>query len=326
VLCINDESTGEHIICGAGELHLEICLKDLAEDHACCEIVQSKPVVSFRETVIAKSSMPCLSKSANKHNRIWMEASPLQEGISEAVEAGEIQARQEVKARAKILAERWEWDLADARRIWAFGPEATGPNILVDVSKGVQYLNEIKDSVVAGFQLATHDGVLCEENMRNVRMDITDASLHADNIHRGGGQIIPMARCSMYAAQLTAQPRLMEPVYLVDITCPDSAIGGIYSTLNARRGHVFGQEQRPGTPLYQIKAYLPVMESFGFTSDLRAQTSGQAFPQCVFDHWQIVSGDPFEPDNTTATVVKETRKRKGLALEVPPLDRFLDKL
>jgi elongation factor 2 len=326
VLCISDESTGEHIICGAGELHLEICLKDLAEDHACCEIVQSKPVVSFRETVIAKSNMACLAKSANKHNRIWCEASPMSEGLAEAIEEGEIEPRQEAKVRAKILAERFEWDLTDARRIWAFGPEGTGCNLLVDVSKGVQYLNEIKDSVVAGFQLAANDGVLCDENMRGVRIDITDASLHADNIHRGGGQIIPTARRVIYAAQLTASPRLMEPVYMVDITAPDTAIGGIYSTLNARRGHVFGQEQRPGTPLYQIKAYLPVMESFGFTSDLRAQTSGQAFPQCVFDHWQIVSGDPFEADTTTAHVVKDTRKRKGLSVDVPPLDRFLDKL
>jgi elongation factor 2 len=282
--------------------------------------------VSFRETVTAKSSQACLAKSANKHNRIWTECSPMQDGLAECIENGEITARQEAKARAKVLAERFEWDLTDARRIWAFGPEGTGCNVLVDTSKGVQYLNEIKDSCVAGFQLATNEGVLCDENMRGIRIDITDASLHADNIHRGGGQIIPTARRSFYAAQYTAQPRLMEPVYLVDITCPDSAIGGIYSTLNARRGQVFGQEQRPGTPLYQVKAYLPVMESFGFTSDLRAQTSGQAFPQCVFDHWQIVSGDPFDESSTTANIIKETRKRKGMPIEMPPLDRYLDKL
>jgi translation elongation factor EF-G len=92
----------------------------------------------------------------------------------------------------------------------------------------------------------------------------------------------------IYAAELTAQPRLCEPVYLVEIQAPESALGGIYSTLNTKRGMVFEEMQRPGTPMYNIKAYLPVVESFGFTSVLRANTSGQAFPQCVFDHWEVM--------------------------------------
>jgi elongation factor 2 len=103
-------------------------------------------------------------------------------------------------------------------------------------------------------------------------------------------------------------------------------MGGIYSTLNRRRGHVISEEQRPGTPLYNVKAYLPVMESFGFTADLRSQTSGQAFPQCVFDHWQIVQGDPCDVGGKVYPIVAATRKRKGLPEEIPPLDRFMDKL
>merc|ERR1719494_870806 len=102
-----------------------------------------------------------------------------------------------------------------------------GPNLLVDASKGVQYLNEIKDSVVAGFQWATKEGVMCDENMRNIRFNILDVTLHADAIHRGGGQIIPTARRVLYACVLTAQPALQEPVYLVEIQCPDVARGGI---------------------------------------------------------------------------------------------------
>eukprot|EP00300_Choanocystis_sp_HF-7_P027078 c32140_g1_i1.p2 GENE.c32140_g1_i1~~c32140_g1_i1.p2 ORF type:complete len:851 (-),score=217.70 c32140_g1_i1:16-2469(-) len=325
VLCISDEATGEHIVAGAGELHLEICLKDLAEDHAGIEIKVSEPVVSYRETVTARSDRTCLSKSANKHNRIFAEMGPLDEGLADAIEKGDIAPRQDPKERAKYLADEFNWDPTDAKKIWAFGPEGTGPNLCIDISKAVQYLNEIKDSIVAGFALATQDGVLCDENMRGVRADIMDAVLHADTIHRGGGQIIPTARRVFYACQLTAQPRLLEPVFLVEITCPDNAIGGIYSTLTTRRGHVFSQEQRAGTPLYQIKAYLPVMESFGFTADLRAQTGGQAFPQCVFDHWQTISGSPFEP-GMVADVIRKCRERKGLTVEIPELDRFLDKL
>ncbi|XP_031206183.1 elongation factor 2, partial [Mastomys coucha] len=149
---------------------------------------------------------------------------------------------------------------------------------------GVQYLNEIKDSVVAGFQWATKEGALCEENMRGVRFDVHDVTLHADAIHRGGGQIIPTARRCLYASVLTAQPRLMEPIYLVEIQCPEQVVGGIYGVLNRKRGHVFEESQVAGTPMFVVKAYLPVNESFGFTADLRSNTGGQAFPQCVFDH------------------------------------------
>jgi len=125
---------------------------------------------------------------------------------------------------------------------------------------------------------------------------------------------------------LTAKPALMEPVYLVEIQCPENAMGGIYSVLNRRRGHVFAEDQKPGTPIHMIKAYLPVMESFGFTADLRSHTSGQAFPQCVFDHWQVLAGDPLEDNSKTNAIVLAIRKRKGLGEGVPPLDRFLDKL
>jgi len=324
VRCYIEES-GEHIVAGAGELHLEICLKDLQDEFTGVELKTTDPVVSFRETVTDKSNQTCLSKSPNKHNRLYLTAEPFADGLSEAIEDGKITPRDDPKARARELSEKYGWDVTEARKIWCFGPETTGPNTLVDVSKGVQYLNEIKDSFVAAFQWATKEGVLCEENMRSIKYNIHDVTLHTDAIHRGGGQIIPTARRVIYACQLTASPRLMEPVYLVEIQCPESAMGGIYATLNRRRGHVISEEQRPGTPLYNVKAYLPVMESFGFTADLRSATSGQAFPQCVFDHWQVIQGDPLVPGKPQ-DIVLATRKRKGLALEIPPLDRFLDKL
>ncbi|CAO2641325.1 Elongation factor 2, partial [Lemmus lemmus] len=325
VQCIIEES-GEHIIAGAGELHLEICLKDLEEDHACIPIKKSDPVVSYRETVSEESNVLCLSKSPNKHNRLYMKARPFPDGLAEDIDKGEVSARQELKARARYLAEKYEWDVAEARKIWCFGPDGTGPNILTDITKGVQYLNEIKDSVVAGFQWATKEGALCEENMRGVRFDVHDVTLHADAIHRGGGQIIPTARRCLYASVLTAQPRLMEPIYLVEIQCPEQVVGGIYGVLNRKRGHVFEESQVAGTPMFVVKAYLPVNESFGFTADLRSNTGGQAFPQCVFDHWQILPGDPFDNSSRPCQVVAETRKRKGLKEGIPALDNFLDKL
>merc|ERR1712042_148612 len=323
---IYSEESGEHIIAGAGELHLEICLKDLEEDHACIPIKKSEPVVSYRETVSDESSQICLSKSPNKHNRLYMKAHPMPEGMADEIEEKKITPRDDVKARARYLVEKYEWDVNDCRKIWCFGPDQTGANMVIDVTKGVQFLNEIKDSVKAGFDWATKEGVLCDENMRGIRFDLHDVTLHADAIHRGGGQVIPTARRVLYACCLTASPRLLEPVYLVEVQCPEQAMGGIYGVLNRKRGHVFAEEQTPGTPMFIVKAYLPVNESFGFDSELRAATSGQAFPQCVFDHWQTMESSPLEENTQAQKIVLATRKRKGLSEELPPLDRFLDKL
>merc|ERR1712137_1119832 len=325
VQCMIEES-GEHIIAGAGELHLEICLKDLEEDHAGIPLKKSDPVVSYRETVKEASSRTVLSKSPNKHNRLFFSAVNMPEGLPEDIDDSKVSARQEVKERARYLADTYDYEVGEARKIWCFGPEGTGPNIICDVSKGVQYLNEIKDSVVAGFQWASKEGVLCDENMRGIRYNVHDVTLHADAIHRGGGQIIPTARRVLYAACLTASPRILEPVYLVEIQCPQDATGGIYSCLNRRRGHIFEEGQVEGTPMVHVKAYLPVNESFGFTADLRSQTGGKAFPQCVFDHWKMMEDDPIDPTSKSGVIVVNTRKRKGLKENVPTIDNYEDKL
>ncbi|ORX63200.1 elongation factor 2 [Hesseltinella vesiculosa] len=324
VLTFTSDS-GEHIVAGAGELHLEICLKDLEEDHAQVPIRTGDPVVQYRETVTAESSIDCLSKSPNKHNRVYMKAMPIDEELSKAIEEGKVGPKDDFKARARILADEFNWDVTEARKIWCFGPDATGPNLVVDVTKAVQYLNEIKDSCVAAFQWATKEGPMCEENLRGCRFNILDVTLHADAIHRGGGQIIPTFRRVVYASVLTATPGIQEPMYQVEVQCPESAIGGIYSVLNRRRGVVFSEEQKIGTPMMTVKAYLPVNESFGFSSDLRAATSGQAFPQAVFDHWQAMQGTPLEPGKTQE-IVKTIRKRKGLKEEIPGYENYYDKL
>merc|ERR1719362_1671760 len=325
VQCMIEES-GEHIIAGAGELHLEICLKDLEEDHAQIPLKKSDPVVSYRETVSEESYMMCLSKSPNKHNRLFMKAVPMPDGLAEDIEGGKVNPRDDFKIRGRYLADTYEYDITEARKIWCFGPDTNGPNLMIDCTKGVQYLNEIKDSVVAGFQWASKEGVLCDENLRSTRFNLYDVALHADAIHRGGGQIIPTARRVLYASMITAEARLMEPVYQVEIQCPENAVGGIYGVLNRRRGHVFEEAQTPGTPMFVVKAYLPVNESFGFTADLRSNTGGQAFPQCILDHWEVVQGDPLDGSSKPYQVCQLTKKRKGLKEALPDLNNYMDKL
>lgn len=330
VQCSTEES-GEHIIAGAGELHLEICLKDLQEDFMNgAEIRVSNPVVSFRESVGGvddpEETAICLSKSANKHNRIYLYAEPLPAGLTEAIEDGKITARDEPKLRTRTLRDEYGMDEDAAKKIWAF-TDSGSACLMMDRSKAVQYLLEIKDSMVSAFQWATREGVLCDENMRGLSFNITDVTLHADAIHRGAGQIMPTARRCMYGAQIKASPRLLEPVYMVEIQCPEASVGSIYGVMSRKRGHVFEEVQRPGTPMYNVKAYLPVQESFGFTADLRSATSGQAFPQCVFDHWECMPGNPILPeDKMVHDLVVSIRTRKGLKANVPGIDNFYDKL
>jgi elongation factor 2 len=325
VIC-SIEETGENIIAGCGELHIEICLKDLVDDYAQCEIKKSDPVVTYKETVTAESDRTCLAKSQNKHNRLQGTAQPLHEDLPDLIEKGEFDPKEDAKVRAKRLAENFEWEKEDALRIWCFGPDNAGANLLVDVTKGVQFMNEIRDSVENAFQWATRVGVVTEEQMRGIRFNVADCELHADAIHRGGGQLIPAARRLFYACELTAEPRLQEPIFLAEITAPMEVMGGVYSCLNQRRGIVNEEEQVPGTPLNMVKAYLPVSESFGFTGALRGHTQGKAFPQCVFDHWRIISDDPLAVGSKANLVVAGIRKRKGLKEEIPGLDNYLDKM
>ena len=281
VVCTIEE-TGENVIAGCGELHVEICLNDLEKDFAQCEIIKSDPVVTYKETVTGESPSDNLSKSQNKHNRIFGRGNNLSMELQDTIEKGDITANEEVKGRAKKLVEEFEWEKEAALRIWTFGPDNEGPNILVDATKGVPYLNETKDSFVSAFQGATKNGVLTEENMRGLRVDLIDCELHADAIHRGGGQLLPAARRLFYACELTSDPTLMEPIFLCEITVPMDATGGVYQILNTRRGTIIEEIQIAGTPLSLVKAYLPVSESFGFTGALRGATQGKALPpECV---------------------------------------------
>mmetsp|Transcript_45157 Transcript_45157/g.74866 ORF Transcript_45157/g.74866 Transcript_45157/m.74866 type:complete len:852 (-) Transcript_45157:249-2804(-) len=335
VKCSTSKS-GQHIIAGAGELHLEICLKDLREDYMKgAEVRVSEPVVSFAETIESKTGddgkhpSSCVSKSPNKHNRLYMYAEPLLDKFAAAVGEGDVVLPQssEMKAFGRRLADEFEWDVGEARKIWTFGcpPDGLG-NCIVDMTKGVQFLNEIKDHVVGAFMQVTTGGVLCDEVMRGIRFNITDVKLHADAIHRGAGQIMPCAKKVLFACQIASGPKLLEPMYLVDITVPQSAHSGVFNTLNTKRGEIEKIEDRVGTPLSQIQAYLPVLESFGFTELLRKNTGGQAFPQMKFSHWKLVSGDPFAENSPANTILMDTRKRKGLKVSLPVFGDYYDKV
>ena len=189
--------------------------------------------------------------------------------------------------------------------------------------------------VCAFLQWGSREGPLCDEPIRNVKFKILDASLASEPLHRGGGQVIPTARRVAYSAFLLATPRLMEPVYSVEVQTPADCMAAIYTVLSKRRGHVIADLPKPGTPIYLLKAFLPAVESFGFETDLRYHTQGQAFCQSYFDHWSIVPGDPLDrsivlrplepaPVNHLAReFMVKTRRRKGMNEDVS-INQFFD--
>eukprot|EP00096_Caligus_rogercresseyi_P007196 TRINITY_DN2497_c0_g1_i1.p1 TRINITY_DN2497_c0_g1~~TRINITY_DN2497_c0_g1_i1.p1 ORF type:complete len:1000 (-),score=294.47 TRINITY_DN2497_c0_g1_i1:401-3334(-) len=333
------EESGEHVILGTGELYLDCVMHDLRKLYSEIDIKVADPVVSFCETVVETSSLKCFAETPNKKNKITMIAEPLEKGLAEDIENERVSINWNKKTLGEFFQAQYDWDLLAARSIWAFGPDATGPNILVDdtlpseVDKGL--LGSVKDPIVQGFQWGTREGPLCEEPIRNTKFKILDAVIANEPIHRGGGQIIPTARRVAYSAFLMATPRLMEPYMFVEVLCPADCVSAVYTVLRNRRGHATQDAPVPGSPLYITKAFIPAVDSFGFETDLRTHTQGQAFALSVFHHWQIVPGDPLdksiiirplEPQPATALAREfmiKTRRRKGLSEDVS-INKFFD--
>jgi elongation factor 2 len=199
--------------------------------------------------------------------------------------------------------------------------------MLLDQTKGVQYLTEVRDSLCAGFNWVTREGPLVGEPMRGVRWEVVDALVHADPKHHGGPQVLPAARRVFYAAALVAAPRLVEPIYKLEVSCPRAVIGAVYSVVCGRRGQIL-EEVTSGQAgeFAVVRATLPVAESFGINGQLRTETGGAANPQLTFDSWALLPDDPLARTGKVADLVRSIRKRKGMREDIPPLTEFADKL
>jgi U5 small nuclear ribonucleoprotein component len=333
------EESGEHVILGTGELYLDSIMYDLRKVFTEIEIKVSDPVVTFCETVVETSSLKCFAETPNKQNKFTFIAQPLEPGLAEDIENGAVNINWSKKDVRMFFQNKYEWDILSARNIWAFGPDTNGPNVLVNdclpSEVNMTLLNTVKDSIVQGFDWATREGPLCEEPIRNCKFEIVHSIVAEEPILRAGNQVIPTARRVAYSAFLTARPRLMEPIYLVDILSPPDTITAIYNVLQRRRGHVIEEKKKEGSPLYSVRAYIPVIDSFGFETDLRSHSQGQAFCISVFHHWDIVPGDPLDrsivlrplEDAPTPHLARDfmvkTRRRKGLSEDVSR-NKFFD--
>jgi len=253
-----------------------------------------------------------MGKSPNKHNRLFFTVKPLDEKVVELIKIKELSELLAKKARTDTLVGKAGWSTAEARDVLAIDENA---NILVDMTIGVQYLREARDHVSSGFHWTVESGPLTGEPIRGVRVDMVDAQLHEDPVHRGPAQIMPATRQAIFAGLLSANPTLLEPIYKIQVTLPPQELGNVTGLINRKRGSIQVVEQKG--PIMNVTGFIPVSESLGLSQEMRAATSGSAFWQCTFDHWAPVS------DNMLMQLVRSIRERKGLAKEIPKAEDYI---
>jgi elongation factor 2 len=308
---INKE-TGEYLLSGMGELHLEIAVKFLKEYGGGLELITSPPIVVYRES-IAGTGVVAMAKSPNKHSRFWVQVEPLEENVVELMEKGELFEGMGRKRIDGVLRDEAGWGAKEAKNVWALEEHK---NILLDMTKGIQYLRDVKETVNSGFRWATKSGPLCDEPIRGVKVKLLDAKLHEDPVHRGPAQIMPAMKRAVWGSFLTAKPILSEPIYKIGVSVPHQFVGEVTGLITRKRGRVTASEQKG--PVTMIKGFIPVAETFGLSADMRSATSGHAFWQTQFDHWEKV------PESIAVEVIAEIRKRRGLPEEIPKANKFVD--
>jgi elongation factor 2 len=308
VVKINEES-GETIIAGMGVLHLEIATALIAD--AKVEIVTSQPLINYRET-IRSSAGPVMSKSPNRHNKIFMKVEPLDEKVAEMIRNGTLNEYKDKKEVAKILKDAG-WDGDDAKRVMRFDVRG---NVMVDGTKGVQFVGESTDSILSGFEDSVKEGPLAREQVRGAKFTFTHFVPHEDPAHRGLSQLGPASRRVCTGAMLMAQPALLEPMLGIEVRVPQEMIGNVAGVISGKRGKVLNMEQKG--VIHIISGEVPASETFDLSEVMRGQTAGRAMWNTHFKAWTPV------PNSILTKVIADIRKRKGLAPEVPTPDEYID--
>jgi elongation factor 2 len=309
IVKINEE-TGETLMAGMGVLHLEIATSLLQE--AGLNITTSQPLINYRETIRTKAG-PVMSKSPNRHNKIFMRVELLGEDIIEMIKTGHIKEDMDKKEMARILREKG-WNADEAKNVAAID---LGGNILIDETKGVQFIQESMDSIRSGFDDVVHSGPIAHESVRGLKFILHHFVPHEDPAHRGLAQLMPAARRSMLGSMLVANSVLLEPILGIEIKCPQEQIGTVAGVLSSKRGKLLNVEQKGLISI--IQGEIPASETFDLSEVMRGGTAGKAMWNTYFKTWQPV------PQSIFGSLVTDIRKRKGLNPEPPRYDEFIDK-
>jgi elongation factor 2 len=306
---INKES-GEYLLSGMGELHLEITAYRMQE--ANLKVKVSKPIVIYRETISRDYQGPAImGKSPNKHNKLWVTIEKLPEEVIEAIKAGKISEMQTRDDRVKAL-KGFGWETDDAKSVVAI----EGNNILVNRIKGRQYVDEIMDHIKSGFREATFTSVLAKEPAYGLKVNLEDVTVHEDPAHRGPAQILPMTWRPIWCAFLLSEPKLLEPLISFECKVPNQFVSSVIATVQKRRGKILDMINEEDMII--VKAEMPVSESFGLAEELRSSTEGRAFWATQFSRWAFV------PEQMQGEIVKQIRERRGLAPTPPRAEEFFE--
>jgi elongation factor 2 len=295
-----------------GELHLEIVETKLKDDYK-IDMVAGAPIVVYRETIEGKAG-PVEGKTPNRHSKFYVTVEPLEKGVIEKIDSGEIE---EGKPKGKKIVELFvEGGMPrdDAKNVVYIKNKC----VLIDATRGVQYMNEVMESLIEGFKEAVDDGPLAREKCLGVKVKIVDALIHEDPVHRGPAQVIPAIKRATYAAMLYANTILLEPKQKITIQVPEKYLSDVIAIMQGRRGEILSINQEGELVTIVVKA--PVAEMLkGFSDQIRGITQGRAIWYYEYAGYEKL------PKDLMQKVVESIRERKGIPKEPPKPEDFLEK-
>jgi elongation factor 2 len=299
-----NEETGQYLLGGMGELHLEVALNSLKKNLGGVKLVTSSPSAAYRETIF-NSGMLVMAKSPNKQNRFSVQVEPLDSKTVEIVE----------KSTEKTLELKSRSDLIRGQDVWAFDEHA---NLLVGPVTNVELPEDVRNNIIQGFHWACSTGPLCEQPLRGVAVKLIAVEFGPDSANRDPSQIMRGTSRAILGSFLTAKPTLMEAIYKIEVSAPIEWFGACSNMIVHRRGKIESTEKKAA--LATIMGNIPVAETFGLSKEMRSTTSGRAFWQLVFASWERM------PEKLAAETVKLLRERRGLPPDVPRPDLFVDEI
>lgn len=306
-----DEETGEHLLSGMGELHLEVITNRIKDGGL--EIKTSPPIVVYRETINGTFG-PVEGKSPNKHNKFQISVEPLEKEVLTAILEGDIKDGRRKQRSKDLRAQLAElgMDNEEARRII----DVFHGNVFVDMTRGVQHLDEIMELMLDSFEDVMKNGPLSKEPVLGVKVKLMDATLHEDAIHRGPAQIYPAVKRPIYACMLRSKPKLLEPIQNIWVDIPQDYMGSVTREIQRRRGVIGNMGQKD--ELMTIEGKIPISESFGFAGDIRSASEGHAL-------WSTENaGFDKLPSELQQKITNQIRSRKGLKAEIQTAEEFMD--
>ncbi|MDP4039476.1 MAG: elongation factor EF-2 [Candidatus Pacearchaeota archaeon] len=296
-----NEETGENLMSGMGELHLEV-IENRIKTEKGLDVVTGPPIVVYRETVTKKSD-ELEVRTPNGHNIFFFSIEPLENEVYESIGKGDIPEMRMKKKHEDVWAKLSELGISnDEAREYR---EVYKGNVFEDATRGLALLSEVLDSVLDGWRLVVDGGPLSKEPLTKTKFILHDAKLHVDHMHRGPAQIYPAVRKGVHETMKKAGAAILEPIQTHLVEAPIEFMGKITSLIASKRGVLDDVQQEVGT--IRIHAQLPVSEMIGWSNDLRSSTEGRGISSLVNQNFKKL------PSELQEDVIRRIRQRKGLS-------------